>query len=105
MNGFPPGTPDAPGQLSGHGLMHFVSAAAGFLSLIVAACFVFSRRFASLKETGWVVFSVVTGAFFFVTWAALGVTGSRVPVISVLFGIAVVLGWAWITVLSARLRA
>lgn len=105
MNGFPPGTPDTPGQLSGHGLLHFLSAAVGFLSLIVAACFVFSRRFASLKQMGWVAFSVVTGAFFFITWAALGATGSRIPVINVLFAIAVVIGWAWITALAARLRA
>ena len=104
MNGFPPGTADVPGQMSGHGLLHFLSAAVGFLSLIVAACFVFARRFAGLKQPGWVAYSVVTGAFFFVTWAALGFTSARIGWISVLFAVAVASGWAWITVVTARLR-
>jgi hypothetical protein len=44
--GFPPGTPDgAPDQLSWHGTLHAVAPVVGFLSLI-AACFVFARRFA-----------------------------------------------------------
>lgn len=103
MNGFPPGTADVPGQMSGHGLLHFISAAVAFLSLIVAACFVFTRRFASLKLRGWVVYSAVTGAFFFVTWVALGATGSRVGWIAVLFAVAVACGWAWISAVAARL--
>jgi hypothetical protein len=103
MNGFPPGTADIPGQMSGHGLLHFVSAAVAFLSLIVAACFVLSRRFASLKKRGWAAYSAVTGAFFFVTWAALGFTGARIGWISVLFAVAVAFGWAWITAVAARL--
>ena len=103
MNGFPPGTADVPGQMSGHGTLHFLSAAVAFLSLIVAACFVFARRFASLKQRGWVAYSVVTGAFFFVTWGALGFTGARIGWISVLFAVAVAFGWAWITMVAARL--
>lgn len=103
MNGFPPGTPDVPGQMSRHGLLHFVAAAVGFLSLIVAACFVFTRRFASLHQRGWVAYSAATGAFFFVTWAALGATGSRIGWVAVLFAVSVVFAWAWITVVAARL--
>ncbi len=103
MNGFPPGTADVPGQMSGHGLLHFVAAAAGFLSLIAASCFVFARRFAGLKQRGWVAYSIATGALFFVTWAALGATGSRIGWIAVLFAVAVVFGWTWITVVAARL--
>jgi hypothetical protein len=105
MNGFPPGTADIPGQMSGHGLLHFVSAAVGFISLIVAAGVVFARRFAGLKERAWVTLSIATGVFFFVTWAALGATGSRIGWISVLFAVAVVCGWAWITAVAARLRS
>jgi hypothetical protein len=104
MNGFPPGTADVLGQVSGHGMLHFLSAAVAFLSLIVAACFVFTRRFASLKQRGWVAYSALTGAFFFVTWVALGFTGARIGWISVLFAVAVAFGWAWITVVAARLR-
>jgi hypothetical protein len=75
-----------------------------FLSLIAACGIVFARRFASLRERGWLAFSVVTAVFFLVTWAALGATGSRVGWVSVLFALAVVLGWSWITAFSARLR-
>ncbi len=50
------------------------------------------------------VYSVLTGAFFFVTWAALGATGSRIAAINVLFAVAVVLGWTWITILLASLQ-
>jgi Protein of unknown function (DUF998) len=103
VNGFPPGTPDVPVQMSGHGFLHLLSAAVGFLSLILAACVVFARRFASLRQRGWVAYSVVTGAFFFVTWVALGATGSRVGWIAVLFAVAVVLAWAWITVVAVGL--
>ncbi len=103
MNGFPQGTADIPGQMSGHGLLHFVSAAVGFLSLTIASCFVFARRFAGLKQQGWVVYSAVTGAFFFVTWAALGATGSRIGWIAVLSALAVLFGGTWITVAAARL--
>jgi hypothetical protein len=103
MNGFPPGTPDVPGQMTVHSLLHFVSAAVAFLSLIVAACFVVARRFASLKQRGWVVYSAGTGAFFFITWVALVAAGSRAGWISALFALAVVFGWAWITIVAARL--
>jgi hypothetical protein len=51
----------------------------------------------------WVVSSALTGAFFFVTWAALGATGSRIGWINVLFAVAVAFGWAWISALAVRL--
>ena len=104
MNGFPPGTQDVPGQMSGHGLLHFVFAAVAFLSVIVASSIVFARRFASLHRRGWVAYSIATGVSFFVTWVALGVTGSRVGWVSVLFAVAVVFGWAWISIVAARLQ-
>ena len=104
MNGFPPGTADVSGQMSGHGMGHFLSAGVGFISLIVASCIVFARRFAGLGQRGWMAFSIAAGAFFFVTWAALGATGSRIGWISVLFAVAVVFGWDWITLVAAGLR-
>jgi len=51
--GFPPGAPaGAPEQISWHGLLHelgFIVATVSWL----AACFVFLRRFAGLKQWGW----------------------------------------------------
>ena len=65
--GFPPGTPADAHQISGHGLMHFVTGGIGFLALI-AACFVFARRFGKQGQTGWAVYSVVTGVLFLVAF-------------------------------------
>jgi hypothetical protein len=104
MNGFPPGTPDAPGRMSGHGMGHFISAGVAFLSVIVASSIVFARRFAGLEQSGWVAYSIATGAFFFVAWMGLVATGSGVGWISVLFALAVAFAWAWITVVAASLR-
>ena len=61
--GFPPGTPADARQISGHGLMHFVTGGIGFLALI-AACFVFARRFGKQGQRGWAVYSLVTGVLF-----------------------------------------
>jgi hypothetical protein len=53
--GFPPGTPADATTISWHGLMHFVSGGVGFLGLI-AACFVFARRFAALRQPRWAAY-------------------------------------------------
>lgn len=103
MDGFPPGTPAGPSDaISWHGLLHFITAAVAFLALI-AACFVFARRFAALGKPGWAAYSTATGvvflaAFFGIAW------GSGQAGINVAFAVAVVLGWAWLAAVMARLR-
>lgn len=62
--GFPPGTPADANAVTWHGLLHFVSGGIGFIGLI-AACFVFARRFAALRQRGWAAYSVATGVLFF----------------------------------------
>jgi drug/metabolite transporter (DMT)-like permease len=53
--GFPPGTaPSAPEDLSWHGIVYGIAPAVGLGSLI-AASFVFARRFAQLGQREWVV--------------------------------------------------
>jgi hypothetical protein len=105
--GFPPGTPADAHSISWHGLMHFVSGAIGFLGLI-AACFVFARRFAALKQTGWAAYSIATGIIFLA--AFLGIASgsqqrpSTVAFVTIAFSVAVVLAWTWISILAARLR-
>jgi hypothetical protein len=42
--GFPAGTPEGPGQISWHGLLHFSAAGVGFTA-IAATCFVIARRY------------------------------------------------------------
>jgi hypothetical membrane protein len=58
--GFPPGAPaGAPAQISWHGILHEVGFMVASLSWI-AACFVFARRFAALKQRGWVAACIAT---------------------------------------------
>jgi hypothetical membrane protein len=103
-DGFPPGTPPGtPDQLSWHGALHFAVAGLAFLSLI-AACFVVARRFAALGQRGWASYSVATGVAFLASWVAL-VAWPDNDAVNLALGVGVVLGWAWVSALSARLRA
>jgi hypothetical protein len=103
MDGFPPGTPvGAPDAISWHGLLHFITGAVAFLSLI-AACLVFARRFAAFRQPGWAAYSAATGAVFFAAFFGIA-SGSGLTGTNVAFAIAVVLGWAWISAVMWRLR-
>jgi hypothetical protein len=107
MNGFPLGTPEGGATaVSVHGLLHFVCGGVGFLGLI-AACFVFARRFAGLGKRGWAMFSVATGvlyfAAFFGTASGSQQSGAIVTFVVLAFTAAVVLGWAWVSAASALL--
>jgi hypothetical membrane protein len=96
--GFPPGAPaGAPEQLSWHGILHDLAHVLAFLALI-AACFVFTRRFAALGQRGWATYCLATGV------ALLGLLAwpDRDTVL-VQLAVAIVLGWAWLSVLATRL--
>ena len=102
MNGFPPGTPAGrPTVISGHGIMHIVAAGVGFLCL-VAACFVFARRFARERMRGWSRFSLATGVVFLAAFAGLA-SGSSSPVVVLAFWAALIVAWAWIGALAVHL--
>ncbi len=102
MAGFPAGTPAGPQvAISWHGLLHLIAAGVGFLALI-AACFVFARRFAALGQWGWAAYSVATGVVFFAAFFGIA-SGSSNPVIVLSFVVAVVLAWAWLSTMAARL--
>jgi hypothetical membrane protein len=96
--GFPPGAPaGAPEQLSWHGILHATAPVLAFMSLI-AACFVLARRFAALGQRGWVTYCVATGV------ALLGILAwPDQDTVTVQLALAIVLGWAWLSVLAARL--
>jgi hypothetical protein len=58
--GFPPGTPDGPpAELSTAGVLHGIAPAAAGIALI-AACFVFARRYVRLGERGWAAYCLAT---------------------------------------------
>lgn len=104
--GFPPGTPADAHAISGHGLLHFVSGGIGFFALI-AACFVFARRFNTLKQKGWAAYSVITGILFFIAFFGIATEsqqgGTILVFVTLAFTAAVVIAWAWISVMAMRL--
>jgi hypothetical membrane protein len=104
MNGFPPGTPNGlPTSASWHSWMHLVSGSIGFLANI-AACFVFSRRFASLGQRGWMAYSIGTGLLVLV--AVVGISsGSQQAAVIIAFFIAASLSLAWTSALCLKLFA
>jgi hypothetical protein len=103
MDGFPVGTPGGrPEVVTWHGTMHFVAGGIGFIGLI-GACLVFARYFRSAGRRGWARYSALTGVLF--TAAFVGIaSGSPNAAVNVGFGVAVALGWAWLTALALRGR-
>ena len=103
--GFPPGTPADAHNLSGHGIMHFVTGGIGFLALIVA-CFVFARRFSLLKQRGLAVFSILTGFFFFAAFFGIAtgtqLGGTVLVLVTLTFTAAVLNAWAWLSTIFLR---
>ncbi len=99
--GFPVGTPADAMTISAHGLLHFITGGVGFLALI-AACFVFARRFATLHQRGWAAYSVITGMVFFAGFFGIASgSGNSWTVLGLWIG--VVFAWTWISVLTRRL--
>lgn len=100
--GFPPRTPLENNPISWHGLLHFVVGTIGFIGFI-AACFIFARRFKSLQNPGWAWHSLITGILFLAAFVGIA-SGSKGP-FSIVFALAVVLGFTWISALLSRLKA
>lgn len=102
--GFPAGAPaGVPSAVSGHAIMHNIAFFALVLSL-VAACFVFARRFGVGGHRGWAAYCVASG----VSAPALLVLGIALTPSArgglSLLGVAVVTS-AWIAVVAAQLLA
>lgn len=98
--GFPPGTPEGPPpSVSTMGILHGLAFAAGMVSLI-AAFFVFARRFGSAGERGWAWYSVINGVLF-VLVLALGMTTQDFRILTLV----ILLGWTWLALAAARVRA
>jgi Protein of unknown function (DUF998) len=97
--GFPPGTPDGPGTVSWHGLLHFVCAGIGF-ACVAAACLVIARRFASDGRSRLAILSRVTGVAFLTGFAAVA-SGAGAAWANLAFVAAVLLVFTWLSVVSA----
>jgi hypothetical protein len=83
--------------MSWHGLIHAFAPVTGFMALI-AACFVFARRFAGLNQRGWAAYSAATGVAAFALSVLPNVTWNFLPL-----WIATALGFGWASVMAARL--
>lgn len=99
--GFPLGTPEGATTMSTHGMLHFMTGGIGFLALI-AACFVFARRFASFGEKGWAAYSIVTSIVFFASFVGIA-SGSGNPWTILGFWIGLIFAWTWISLFTRRL--
>lgn len=97
--GFPPGTPEPTG-LSRTGFLHFVFGGTGFYALI-AASFVFARRFRGAGESGWALGSAVIGAGFLASFAAIA-SGSTNPTTILAFYFAVAAVCVWLAMLHLK---
>ncbi|MDQ3660107.1 MAG: DUF998 domain-containing protein [Actinomycetota bacterium] len=100
--GFPPGTPDGmPDELTVHGMLHGVAGGIGFLSLI-AACFVFAKRYAGTDRRR-AIASAAVGSIFLLASIGSGVAPGK-PLVNVGLAVALTLAFAWTSALSAKLR-
>jgi hypothetical protein len=101
VDGFPPGTPEGfPTSISTTGLIHFAAGALGFAFLAITGFFaawtMWRRRLLALG-----VLSLLSGLA-----VVLGFFGGLVLPVGILgIWFAVVVGWAWLAVLSIRLSA
>jgi hypothetical protein len=100
VDGFPPGTPEGPPtSISAAGLLHFVAAAVGFTCLAVS-CFVAARTMSRRNLSSLARVSLLSGLA-----VVVGFFGGFVLPIGILgIWFAVVIGWAWLAVISLRLR-
>jgi hypothetical membrane protein len=97
--GFPVGTPEAPGPVSWHGMLHLATAGIGFVSLI-AGCLVMGARFARESRRGWAWFSRVTAIVFLAGFAAVA-SGRGGVVVNLGFSLAVIGAWVWLSAVAA----
>lgn len=96
--GYPPGTPEGvPSEVSWHAAVHGIAPVVAFNAIIVA-CFVFVRRFVTLRQRGWATYSAATGvlALGFAAWPSQDGISWRLAV-------AVTLTFAWEAALAALL--
>ena len=102
--GYPPGAPaGTPATMTTHSMIH---GAAFFASLasVIAACFAFGRRFASLGRRDWATYCVMSAIAMPVLLVVSGVMMSSGRGGTALFVMALVMA-AWIAAVAAHLRA
>lgn len=98
--GFPPGAlAGIPAQMSEHAMLHGVGFFVAFFSLI-AACFVFARRYFVVGRPGWGGYSIATG----VITPVLILTGMMIQsATSISFFVVGIIAFGWVGAVAAQL--
>ena len=98
--GFPPGAlAGIPAQMSEHAMLHGVGFFVAFLSLI-AACFVFARRYFAVGRPGWGSYSIATG----VITPLLILAGMMIQsATSISFFVVGIIAFGWVGAVAAQL--
>jgi hypothetical membrane protein len=96
--GFPVGTPDGPGAVSWHGMLHLAAGAVGFTCLAVA-CFVMARRYRSDGRRGWAIASRIVGVLFLAGFGAVA-GGGGAAAANLAFTAAVITVFGWLTAVA-----
>lgn len=106
--GYPPGSPFVLAQYTLHGHLHDFFSILLFIGL-PAACFVFCRRFATLGERGWAVYSILVGLAMLMTFVLAGLGFTQNPglvnVAGVFQRLSIIIGLTWIALLAFHLRS
>lgn len=104
--GYPSSAPLVLAQYTTHGHLHDTFSLLLFAGL-PAVCFVFCRRFATLGERGWAVYSLLAGLAMLATFvlAAIGFdqNPSLVNFAGVFQRLSIIIGFTWIALLAFRL--
>ena len=82
------------------GMIHDLAALPVFGG-VVAACFVFARRYHGAMR----IYSIATGIFVVVSFVLIFAVGSALDIIGIMQRVTIIAGWTWITVLALLLRA
>jgi hypothetical protein len=100
-DGFPPGTPEGPPtSITTAGLIHFAAAALAFTSLGIS-CFLGARAMARLNARALTRFSLFSGLAVLVGFFGGIFSGVAAGVLGIWFS--VIVGWAWLSILSLHL--
>jgi hypothetical protein len=97
--GFPPGAPAGTPPFSTHAILHNCAFMLAFIGLI-AACFVFTRRFAGLGQRGWAIYCAATGV---AAPMLIGVASTGLLGVGVVLALMGVVTSGWIAVIAVRL--
>ena len=92
----------SPTSMTFHGTMHLVFGGIGFTALM-AACFVFVRTFASLRQKLWAVFCAITGLLFLAAFLIAANANQNAMSIQFFLNVIFVLAWVWVSLISYQL--